>query len=71
MSRARVKVLYPPDTTRPAFLVTADVITGSKPRVIAIPLASVIVCDSPRQEKTAAGRIQTMTGVYAIKDGNT
>jgi len=67
--KVRVKVLQPPETTRPGFSVTADVITGSKPRVLAIPLASVIIRDSPRQEKTAAGRIKTETGIYAIKDG--
>src|SRR5712692_10865558 len=67
--KVRVKILQPPNTTRPGFSVTADVITGSKPRVLAIPLASVIIRDSPRQEKTAAGRIKTETGVYGIKDG--
>jgi HlyD family secretion protein len=67
--KVRVKILQPPETTRPGFSVTADVITGSKPRVLAIPLASVIIRDSPRQEKTAAGRIKTETGVYAVKEG--
>jgi HlyD family secretion protein len=67
--KVRVKILQPPDTSRPGFSVTADVITGSKPRVLAIPLASVIIRDSLRQEKTAAGRIKTETGVYAIKEG--
>ena len=67
--KVRVKVSRPPETIRPGFSVTADVITGSKPRVLAIPLAAVIIRDSPKQEKTAAGRIKTETGVYALQDG--
>lgn len=66
--KVRAKVLHPPEAIRPGFSVTADVITGSKPRVLAIPLAAVIIRDSPRQEKTAAGRIKTETGVYALQD---
>jgi HlyD family secretion protein len=66
--KVRAKVLHPPEAIRPGFSVTADVITGSKPRVLAIPLAAVIIRDSPRQEKTAAGRIKTETGVYALRD---
>ena len=67
--KVRVKVLHPPDTVRPGFSVTADVVTGAKPRVLAIPLAAVIIRDSPKQERTAAGRIKTETGVYAFQDG--
>ena len=67
--KVRVKVHSPPETVRPGFSVTADVITGEKPKVLAIPLAAVVIRDSPRQEKTAAGRIRTETGVYTIRDG--
>src|SRR6266404_5938933 len=57
--KVRAKLLHPPERIRPGFSVTADVITGSKPRALAIPLAAVIVRDSPKGEKTAAGRIKT------------
>ena len=67
--KVRVKVLQPPDAIRPGFSVTADVITGSKPKVLAVPLASIIVRDSPKGEKTAAGRIKTESGVYALEGG--
>jgi len=67
--KVRVKVLQPPDAIRPGFSVTADVITGSKPKVLAVPLASIIVRDSPNAEKTAAGRIKTESGVYAFEGG--
>src|SRR5712691_9716240 len=65
--KVRVKILRPPETIRPGFSITADVITGSKDHVLAVPLAAVIIRDSARQEKTAAGRIKTETGVYALQ----
>ena len=67
--KVRAKLLHPPERIRPGFSVTADVITGSKPRALAIPLAAVIVRDSPKGEKTAAGRIKTESGVYIVKEG--
>lgn len=67
--KARVKLLQPPERIRPGFSVTADVITGSKPRVLAVPLAAVVVRDSSKGEKTAAGRIKTESGVYVLRDG--
>ena len=67
--KVRAKVLHPPEAIRPGFSVTADVITGSKPSVLAVPLASIVVRDSPKAEKTAAGRIKTESGVYVLRDG--
>jgi HlyD family secretion protein len=67
--KVRVKVLRPPDSIRPGFSVTADVITGSKPRVLAVPLAAIVIRDDPKGEKTASGRIKTQTGVYALRKG--
>ena len=67
--KVRVKVLHPPEAIRPGFSVTADVITGSKPSVLAVPLASIVVRDSPKAEKTAAGRIKTESGVYVLREG--
>ena len=67
--KVRVKVLHPPEAIRPGFSVTTDVITGSKPSVLAVPLAAIVVRDSPKAEKTAAGRIKTESGVYVLRDG--
>jgi HlyD family secretion protein len=69
--KVRVKLLHPPERIRPGFSVSADVITGSKPKALAVPLAAVIVRDSPKGEKTATGRIKTESGVYVLKDGKT
>ncbi len=67
--KVRVKLLCPPERIRPGFSVTADVITGSKPRALAVPLAAIVVRDSPKGEKTAAGRLKTESGVYVLRDG--
>jgi HlyD family secretion protein len=67
--KVKVKVLGPPPGIRPGFSVTADVITGTRPKVAAVPLAAVVVRDSPKGEKTEAGKSKTEEGVYALRDG--
>jgi HlyD family secretion protein len=67
--KVRVKLLKPPDSVRPGFSVTADVITGSKVKALAIPLAAVVIRDDPKGVKTSSGRIRTQTGVYALRKG--
>jgi HlyD family secretion protein len=67
--KVRVKVLEPPPTIRPGFSVTADIITGAKSKVAAVPLAAVVVRDSPRGERTEAGKPRTEQGVYVVRDG--
>ncbi len=65
----KVKVLTPPPSIRPGFSVTADIITGVKEKVVAVPLAAVIVRDSPKGERNEAGKLKTEQGVYALRDG--
>ena len=67
--KVRVKVVNPPDTIRPGFSVTADVITGTRPGVLTIPLSAVVVRDSPKKEKTPSGKIKTEEGAYVLKNG--
>jgi len=67
--KVKVKVLEPPPGIRPGFSVTADIITGTKTKVAALPLAAVIIRDSQKGEKTAAGTLKTEEGVYALRDG--
>ena len=67
--KVRAKLLHPPERIRPGFSVTADVITGARPKALAVPLAAIIVRDSPKGEKTAAGRIKTESGVYVLQNG--
>ena len=67
--KVKVNLAAPPPGIRPGFSVTADIITGTKAKVAAVPLAAVVVRDSPKGEKTEAGKLKTEDGVYAIKDG--
>ncbi len=67
--KVKVKVLAPPPSIRPGFSVTADIITDVKEKVPAVPLAAVVVRDSPKGEKTEAGKPKTEQGVYAFRDG--
>ena len=67
--KVKVKVRAPPPSIRPGFSVTADIITGVKEKVAAVPLAAVIVRDSPKGEKNEAGKLKTEQGVYALRDG--
>jgi HlyD family secretion protein len=67
--KVKVKVIAPPPGIRPGFSVTADIITGTKAKVSTVPLAAVVVRDSPKGEKTEAGKLKTEEGVYALRDG--
>jgi HlyD family secretion protein len=67
--KVRVKIDDPPATIRPGFSVTADILTGRKDKVTAVPLAAVVVRDSPTGERTDAGKLKTEEGVYALRAG--
>jgi len=67
--KVKVKVINPPPEIRPGFSTTADIITGKKEKVATVPLAAVVVRDSPKGEKTAAGVLKTEEGVYALREG--
>jgi HlyD family secretion protein len=66
--KVKVKILDPPASIRPGFSVTCDIITGTKSKVPTIPLAAVVIRDSPKGEKDASGRIKTEEGVYTMPD---
>jgi HlyD family secretion protein len=67
--KVRVKLLNPPAGIRPGLSVTADIITGTRSKVPVIPLAAVVIRDSPTGEKDATGRLKTEQGVYTVADG--
>jgi HlyD family secretion protein len=67
--KVRVKIENPPATIRPGFSVTTDILTGRKDKVTAVPLAAVVVRDSPTGERTEAGKLKTEEGVYALRAG--
>lgn len=67
--KVKVKISDPPSSIRPGFSVTADIITGTRSNVPTIPLAAVVIRDSPKGEKDTSGRIKTEEGVYSVADG--
>ena len=67
--KVRVKVLEPPPGIRPGFSVTADIVTGKKEQVATVPLAAVVVRDSPTGERTATGTLKAEEGIYALREG--
>jgi HlyD family secretion protein len=69
--KVKIKLDNPPDTIRPGFSVTADIVTGRQAGATAIPIQALVVRDVPNKDKgPAAGRPETEEGVYTInKDG--
>jgi HlyD family secretion protein len=70
--KVKIRVVNPPETIRPGFSVTADILTGRKEGATAIPIQALVVRDVPKKDgKPAggAGRPQTEEGVYLIKNG--
>jgi HlyD family secretion protein len=67
--KVKVKIEQPPPTIRPGFSVTADIITGRRSNVPTIPLAAIVIRDSPKGDKDVSGRVRTEEGVYSVAEG--
>ena len=68
--KVKIRMDNPPDTIRPGFSVTADIVTGHRDGATAIPIQALVVRDMEKKDKSAsAGRPETEEGVYTIKDG--
>jgi HlyD family secretion protein len=68
--KVKIRIENPPDTIRPGFSVTADIVTGRRDGATAIPIQALVVRDVPKKDKAPAqGRSETEEGVYTIKDG--
>jgi len=68
--KVKIRMENPPDTIRPGFSVTADIVTGHRDGATAIPIQALVVRDMEKKDKSAsAGRPETEEGVYTIKDG--
>jgi len=69
--KVKIRVENPPDTIRPGFSVTAEVVTGRKDAVAAVPIQALVVRDVPQKGKktTTSGRPETEEGVYVVKSG--
>jgi HlyD family secretion protein len=71
--KVKIRVVNPPETIRPGFSVTADILTGRKEGATAIPIQALVVRDVPKKDGKppagGAGRPQTEEGVYVVKAG--
>ncbi len=69
--KVKIRLDKPPDTIRPGFSVTADIVTGRIDGATAIPIQALVVRDVPSKEKkpAAGSRPETEEGVYEVKDG--
>jgi len=72
--KVKLRVADPPDTIRPGFSVTADILTGRKEGATAIPIQALVVRDVPKKDgkpaaASSSGRPQTEEGVYLVKNG--
>jgi len=68
-----IRVQDPPDTIRPGFSVTAEIVTGKTAAATAIPIQALVVRDVPKKDKkgpATSGRPETEEGVYTVgKEG--
>ena len=69
--KVKIRLDNPPETVRPGFSVTADIITGRIDGATAIPIQALVVRDVQSKDKkpSTGGRPETEEGVYVIKSG--
>jgi HlyD family secretion protein len=68
--KVKIRLDSPPDTIRPGFSVTADIVTGRRDAATRSRSRLSSCATSRRRDKApAAGRSETEEGVYTIKDG--
>jgi HlyD family secretion protein len=68
--KVKIRLDNPPDTIRPGFSVTADIVTARREGTTAIPIQALIVRDVEKKDKApTAGRAETEEGVFTIKEG--
>ena len=72
----KIQINNPPAGIRPGFSASADIITGSRPKAVAIPLQALVVREKPAPEgdkkKAPAAppaKSQEEEGVYVFNDG--
>jgi HlyD family secretion protein len=70
--KVKIRVQDPPESIRPGFSVTAEIVTGRNNGATAIPIQALVVRDVPKKDKkgpSTSGRPETEEGVYTIKGG--
>lgn len=62
----KIQVENPPPDVRPGFSASADIITGTRPKALAIPIQALVVREKPGN---ASGRPQDQEGVFVHQNG--
>ena len=62
----KIQVENPPPGVRPGFSASADIITGSRPKALAIPIQALVVREKPG---STPGKPLDEEGVFAIQNG--
>lgn len=62
----KIQVENPPGGVRPGFSCSADIVTGTRQKVLAIPIQALVVREKPGK---GAGKPQDEEGVYVVNDG--
>lgn len=69
--KVKIRLDDPPDSIRPGFSVTADIVTGRIDGASAIPIQALVVRDVQSKDKkpSTGGRPETEEGVFVVKNG--
>lgn len=62
----KIQLTNPPAGVRPGFSASADIVTGTRSKAVAIPLQALVVRDKPG---ATTGKPQEEEGVYVHRDG--
>jgi len=62
----KIQVENPPPGVRPGFSASADIITGTRPKALAIPIQALVVREKPG---TKVGKPQDEEGVFVVQNG--
>jgi HlyD family secretion protein len=62
----KIQITNPPEGVRPGFSASADIITGTRSKVVAIPMQALVVREKPGTGEK--GKPQDEEGVYAHRD---
>jgi HlyD family secretion protein len=64
----KIQVENPPPDVRPGFSVSADIITGTRPKALAIPIQALVVREKPG---SSPGKPVDEEGVFLVENGAT
>lgn len=62
----KIQVENPPPGVRPGFSASADIITGTRPKALAIPIQALVVREKPGK---TVGKPQDEEGIFAVQNG--